>query len=189
MTIRLARHQRAARTTKISNRGNASDQERSMQQMESHRRTHFARRRCKVRQPCGVRLRDTLQTMGRHDQRQGSHRPNDMLRAADISAKAQAFVALAMTRNLQIRFVVVALAALVGRYFCLAVQAMARPMTAPAREGLRQHESHHQFGNQCLHKARIFLPIITVIGSWVNAACDKLGPPAVLNAFPGPIFP
>jgi hypothetical protein len=33
----------------------------------------------------------------------------------------------------------------------VAVQAMTRPMAAPAGNGLHQHQTHHQFGGESLH--------------------------------------
>jgi hypothetical protein len=122
------------------------------------------------------------------------HRPHDLrLRSRNIRAEAQALVALAVGRGVQRRRGVVVVAAIArvhlrrdfGR---LAFQTMARPMAAPARNGLRQHENRHQLGNECLHNDRIFFPIITVIGSPVNVACDNLGPPAAPKASPTPIF-
>jgi hypothetical protein len=117
-----------------------------------------------------------------HRERTGDLR----LRAPDVSAEAQAFVALAMRLKVHRDRIAVIVAALAERRVRnlghLAIQTMTRPMAAPARNGLRDHQSDHQFGNQCLHNCERFYPIITVIGRPGNAPCEKPGVPLVAKS-------
>jgi hypothetical protein len=120
------------------------------------------------------------------------------LGACHVGAEAMAFVALAVRRSVESRsgvglvvatFVVAAIIDSGQRNLTgFAIQTMARPMAAPAGDGLRQHETDHQFGNQCLHNAPRFYLIITVIGSPDNAACGKIRRSAVREAFLTPII-
>jgi hypothetical protein len=88
------------------------------------------------------------------------------LRAGQVGAEALAFVALTVRRGIQDQSLVVVVATFVvatnvtrqRRFDNVAVQAVARPMAAPTRYRLDQHENRHQFGNERLHNDPEILP-------------------------------
>jgi hypothetical protein len=134
-----------------------------MQQMEPHRRAKLDRHLA-PRSLLHAKLNATWCRMRRQlINSKHRERPDDMrFRAREVRTEAQALVALAMREYVKRRGIMVVVTAF---FECgmrslgnLAFQTMARPMAAPARNGLRQHQAHHQFGNACLHNDPTILP-------------------------------
>jgi hypothetical protein len=140
-----------------------------MQEMEPHRWSQMNDCRSDMRPLRGDKLclGDVGGRGGRIQPKRRVWSDDLQLGASHVRAEALAFVALAMRRGIYNRSLMVVLAAIAViaivncRQRCfgyVAVQAMARPMAAPAGGGLRQHENCHQFGNKRLHSDQYILP-------------------------------
>jgi hypothetical protein len=116
---------------------------------------------------CAFNVRSRTDNAGArrdHLNREHNLRPDKVrLRAGHVRAETLALVALAIRFDLQRQGVmIVAVAASFNRHMSHigspVLQTMARPVAAPARHGLYEHEARHQFGYECMHRDSIILP-------------------------------